>query len=395
MAKGHLICGLDVGTSNVKVLAAVLKPENGKLEIVGQSELANAGMRKGVVIRPDLVSQKIVQAIGLCQEGLERKISQVFVNIGGSHLAFLPGRGLVSVSRADQKISEADIERALQASRNFSLSANQEIIDVIPQEFIIDGQPGVREALGLRGIRLEAKVLCQAVFSPYLKNLTEAVLGSGLEIENIVPSVLASAQAVLNPKEKELGVALCEIGAGTTSLAVFEEGVLLEAAVFPLGSDNITNDIAVVLKTEVEKAEEIKKEFPGFRVKGSKKPKSRSAGFSSKTLSRVIEVRTKELLGVVLKELKRLGRTKLPSGVVLTGGGAKLSGLDELARKEFKLPVRLGLPRALASLDDPAFSTAAGLVLEGVRGAEEEGRLSFFEKGIAGRFKRAMQSFIP
>ena len=261
MIKGHLISGLDIGTHSIKALVVLKNPQEKDLEVVSQAEVENIGMRKGVVIDSNAVSQKIIEAVNICREGLERKIESVVISINGSHLLFLSGRGLVSVSRADQKISEADIERALQASRSISLSTNQEILEVFPQEFIIDGQPGIKEAEGLRGIRLEAKTLCLAVFSPYLKNLSDSVLGADLEIEHILPSIIASAQAVLDQKEKELGVALIEIGAGTTSLAVFEEGNLIDAMVFPLGSNNITNDIAIILKTEIEEAENIKKSY--------------------------------------------------------------------------------------------------------------------------------------
>ncbi|MDP3093160.1 MAG: cell division protein FtsA [bacterium] len=395
MPKGNLISGLDIGTSSVKILLASKNPQSKALEIISQSEVENSGMRKGVVINVIEVSRKIREAVGFCQEGLDKKVNSVVVNINGSHLAFIPSRGLVSVSRADQKISDADVDRALQASRTISLSANQEILETLAQEFVIDGQAGIKEAEGLRGIRLEAKTLCLTAFTPYLKNLTEAVLGADLEIEHVLASIQASSEAVLDQKEKELGVAVIDVGAGTTGLAVFEEGNLISASVFPLGSNNITNDIAIVLKTEIEEAEKIKKEFTGFSSRRVGKKTRAGQEFSQKTLARVIEARTREIFGEISKELKRINKTKLPAGVVLTGGGAKLLGIIDFARKELKLHCRLGLPAGFSpGLEDSSWSAVAGLVLEGAKIYNDEG-LSFSEKGVFKKIKGIFKTFIP
>ncbi|PIP18264.1 MAG: cell division protein FtsA [Parcubacteria group bacterium CG23_combo_of_CG06-09_8_20_14_all_35_6] len=386
MVKGHLIFGLDVGTHSIKALVVLKKPQEKDLEIISQAEIKNIGMRKGVVINSNEVSEKIIEAVSICKQGLDRKIGSVITSINGSHLLFLPGKGLVSVSRADQKISEADIERAFQASRSgVSLSANQEILEVFPQEFIIDGQLGIKDVEGLRGIRLEVKTLCLVAFSLYLKNLSDSVLGADLEIEHILPSVIASSQSVLDQEEKESGVALIEIGAGTTSLAVFEEGNLVDAMVFPIGSNNITNDIAIILKTEIEEAENIKKSFTGFSLKESRK-----------TISKIIEARTKEIFNEVNKELKRAGKTKLPAGIVLTGGGANLSKIVDFAKKELKLHCRLGLPKGFSpEINDPSWSTVCGLVLDGAKTFEGEDNLLFSGKGIFRKIKSIFQIFNP
>lgn len=369
MTKGHLIIGLDIGTSSIKLLMALKNSEEGDLTIVDRIEVENFGMRKGVVIDSGEVAKKIKEAIS----SLGQKILGVVVGINGNHLRFVPSRGLVSVSRADQKISEADIDRAIQASLNLSLSQNEEVLDTISQEFVVDGLSGVKEALGLRGIRLEAKTLCEVVFSPYLNNLEEAALKAGLEINFVMPCILASSQAVLSPEEKEVGVAVIDLGAGTTNLAVFEEGVLLHAAVFPFGASNITNDIAVVLKTEIETAERIKKEL----VEPLRKPKS---DFSPKIVSRVAEARAREILAQVGKELKKIDKTKLPSGVVLVGGGAKLAKISDLVKKELKLACRIGLP---LGIEDPAWATAVGLALENAKSVENFS----FAKGILEKIK--------
>lgn len=398
MTKGHLISGLDIGTNSIKALVALKKPGEKDLEVISQAEVENFGMRKGVVINSSQVSQKIIEVTNLCREGLEKKIESAIININGSHLSFLPGRGLVSVSRADQRISETDVERALLASRSISLSTNEEILETYPQEFIIDSQPGIKEVEGLRGIRLEAKTLCLVAFSPYLKNLSDSVLSADIEIEDILPSAIASAQAVLEQKEKELGVALIEIGGGTTNLAVYEEGNLIYAKVFPLGSNNITKDIAIILKIEIEEAENIKKSFVGFNLRGSgslKETKKLGQEFSKKVISKIIEARTKEIFSEVNKELKKLGKNKLPAGIVLTGGGAKLPKIVDFAKKELKLHCRLGLPKGFSpEIEDPSWSTVCGLVLEGAKmfGVEDSSSVG---KGILKKVKGLLKIFIP
>ncbi len=392
MPKRQLICGLDVGTNTVRALAALKNPGESELQVISQGEAENSGMRKGVVIGVDEVSRNISQAFGACEQDLERKTDSVLLSINGSHLGFVPSRGLVQVSRADQKISESDIDRAFQASRVLSLPANQEILDVFPQEFVIDGQAGIKEALGLRGIKLEAKTLCLTVFSPYLKNLSEAVLKSDLNIEHVIPSVLATSAAVLDKKEKESGVALLEIGGGTTGLAVFEEGDLVHAAVFPIGSNNITNDIAIVLKTEIETAEAIKREFAGLCSRKNIGKSDKKYGFSQKTLTRVIEARTREIFHQANQELKRINKEKLASGVVLAGGGAKLFKIVDFAKKELRLFCRLGEIKGFSpEIQDLNWATAAGLVLEGARIFEEEGSDKWLFKGAKNIFK----VFIP
>lgn len=393
MDKNQLIVGLDIGTSNVKVLAAAKNPKEKDLEVLAQAEVQNEGMRKGVVINISQVAQKIREVLDICRESLGRKIESVVVNINGSHLSFIPSHGLASVSRADQNISESDIERTLQASRSISLASNQEILEVFPQEFIIDGQPGVKEVLGLRGIRLEAKTLCLVAFAPYFKNLSQAILEADIEAENIVPSALAASTAVLTRKEKEVGCLLLEIGAGNTALAVFQEDTLIHSTVFPLGSNNITNDIAIVFRVDLDEAEKIKKDFTGFAARRASN-KERKSKFSQKTLSRVVDARLGEIFGEVAKELKRIDRAKLPAGVILTGGLVKLPGVCDFAKKELKLPCRIGKIKGFSpEIDDPAWAVAAGLVLEGAK--DFDGKEKFGRSGIFSKIKDAVQIFMP
>lgn len=273
MGKTNLICGLDIGSQNIKILVAKRKPEGG--EVFNYQEFPSSGIRRGVIIHPEEVS-RILRENFLNTKREGQKIDSLYLNIGGSHLFSMPSHGTIAVSRADQKISEEDIGRVLQAAQTINLPSNKEIFDVIPQEFIIDGEKGIKEPLGLKGVRLEAEVLVLGGFSPYLKNLTQTVLDSGWQISDMVPSSIASGRACLNEKQKELGVAILDIGAGTCDLAVFEEGDLIHLTVLPMGSANITNDIAIGLKTDIEIAERIKIEFGNCLLKSGQKVAERS-----------------------------------------------------------------------------------------------------------------------
>lgn len=407
MAKGNIIIGLDIGTGTIKALAAFKPQKEENLEVLGIWEEISSGIRKGVVINPAEVTGLIQPVFKKIEKEINKKIDSTYVNVGGCHVFCAPSHGLVSVSRADQKISAEDIERVLQAAQTFSLPSNRQILEIFPKEFIIDGEKGVKEALGMQGVRLEADVLVLGGFSPYLKNLTAAVLNSGLHINDLVFSPVASSRAVLTPREKELGVALLDIGAGTTGLAVFEEGNLIHVAVFPIGSSHITNDIAIGLKTDIGIAERIKLEFGTLSFQGSdKKEKIKLSEeemlvFSRKQLSKIIESRVSEIFREVSKELKKISKhNSLPAGIVLTGGGARLPKIRESAKKEFRLPCRVGLIQGFSlPQDDPRFAAVCGLVLRGADlesgKSEWAGDFSVSRKGFASKVKKIFRIFIP
>jgi len=404
MANTQIITGIDIGTDSIKTLIAQRKKGEKTLELLKTVKSYSFGLRKGVVVDVMEVAKNIRNSVFEAQGKSDKKINSVCVNIGGRHIYFAPSRGLVSVSRADQKISQEDMERVLKAAQAISLPSNYEILNVFPQEFIVDNQGEIREPVGLTGVRLEAKVFLFCVFSPYLKNLTQAVLEAGFQIEDITASPLAAARSVISAREKELGVALVDIGATTTGLAVFEEGKLIHLVVFPIGSANITNDIAIGLRTKIDVAEEIKKQFGCCLIEKEKKSKSRkkitisdnenSLFFSQKLLTGIIEARVCEIFELVNKELKKVSRQQLlPGGLVLTGGGAKLKKIVELAKKESKLPCRIGTPQGINGIDsDTTLSTVAGLVLEELDSEGEEGPPS---QGIKSKIKRFFRIFIP
>jgi len=398
MAK-PLITGLDIGTSKIKVLVAGENKE-GKLELISRVEENSEGIRRGIIINAEKISNFLINLFQKISEETDQKINSVYLNLGGSHLFATPSRGLVSVSRADGKISDEDIQRVLQAARAINLSSNKEIFDAIVKEFIIDGEKGIKEPLSLQGVRLETEVLALGGFSPYLKNTKEAVLNADLEILDMTPSPIAAARAVLSEKQKELGVLLLDIGAGTTGISVFEEGNLLHLAILPIGSANITNDIAIGLKTDVDMAEKIKIEFGSAIFKRKNVRQRIDIGeeepliFYQKFLNKIIQDRISEIFEEVNKELKKIGKEKLlPAGIVLTGGGAKMPKLVELAKEKFHLPSRLGKPKGILGLEeDPSLSTVCGLVL---LGADLEGKTSESREGIGAKIKKVLKIFIP
>lgn len=416
MPRGHIVTGLDIGTNTIKALVA---QKNGdEWDVLALATIPSFGLRRGAVVNVEETAKNIQLLIS----GLERdnniRINSAFVNIGGSHLYCTPSDGIISVSRADKRISEEDVDRVLQATRAINVPSNEDILEVFPKEFIIDDQKGIKKPEGLNGTRLEAKVILLCYFQSYFMNLSKAVLDAKLQINDIIPSPLAAAEAVLTPQQRELGVALIDIGSDTTSLAVFEEGDLIHLAIFPLGSANITKDIAIGLRTEFAVAEDIKKQHGTCFVKNSavKKEtlknharqgkievfdKSSSLTFDQKELVSIIEPRVSEILDLMQKELKKIGRQELlPAGVVLTGGGAKLPYIKELAKEALRLPCEIGTLKGIVGIEqDPALATVLGLVIggAGIDDKDREGMMGVlgFLKKIFSKFKKMFRVFIP
>ncbi len=406
--KGNIVAGLDIGTYSIKALVTQRKGKH--WDVLSYAEIPSFGLRRGAVVNVEDTARNIQLLISGVEKDCGKKINSVFVNIGGSRLYVTPSDGIISVSRADQRISKEDVERVLQATRAINIySKNDEILDVFPREFIVDDQKGIKQPVDLTGIRLEAKVLLLCVFSPYFINLTQSVLNSKLRIHDVIPSPLAAAKAVLTPQQKELGVALIDIGAATTSLAVFEEGELMHLAVFPIGSSNITNDIAIGLKTEPAVAESIKKQHGTCIFAKTEKEKSDSAkkkieifdefsslSFTKKNLVDIIEPRVSEILDLIQKELKKIGRQELlPGGIVLTGGGVKIPKIKELTKQQLKLSCQIGIPKGIEGIqEDPSLATVVGLALEGVDFGDEPGILGL-TKGWSSKLRKMFRLFIP
>jgi cell division protein FtsA len=394
----NLICAIDIGSSKIKIL--VVKKEKEKLEAVFKAEENSEGVKKGIVVDPEKVSKILRNLITLAERNLKEKINSAIVNLGGSHLFSVPTRALVSVSRADQTVSEEDLNRVLQEAKIISAGHNKEIFDLIVRNYILDGERISKEPIGLKGTRLEVEALALGCFTPYLENLKKSLLNCGLEVFELIPSPIACAKAVLTEKQKDLGVCLLDIGAQTTSVSVFEEGNLTFLSVLPMGSQEITNKIAIQMQIDPELAERLKIEFGSCYFKGKNKREKiefeneEPLVFYPRSLARIIREGYSTIFESVLRELKKVSKDKkLPAGIVLTGGGAKVPRILELARFKFKLNCKIGKPRGILNLEeDPAFSTVAGLVLNALELEEEKKELKI---GMLSSIKKFFRIFLP
>ncbi|MFA5061846.1 MAG: cell division protein FtsA [Patescibacteria group bacterium] len=416
----HLISGLDIGSDMVRMAVGQLaEKENGapELQILGAAEYASEGVHKGVISS----IEDVVSSISGCLERAERvvgvPVDTAWVGISGLHILPQSSKGVVAVSKSNSEIAGEDVARALEAARSIATPLNYEVLHVLPCAYTVDGQTGIKDPIGMTGVRLEVDAHIILGASSQIKNLTKAVYRAGIDIEDMVLSILATAEAVVTKRQKELGVAVINLGGSTTSLAVFEEGELLHTAVLPVGSEHITNDVAIGLRTSVDMAERVKLEFgdcvPNLTVKNDEIDlfdvgSSDHELIKKKYLSEIISARVEEILQKVDEELRRIGRSGLlPAGVVFTGGGAKLPGLTEMAKKVLRLPATLGYPINMTSvtdkINDLGFATAIGLVkwgtnMMGAGASRPDGALMRNLKGLGnagGNFKKWIKALIP
>lgn len=377
MAKEQVLVGLDIGTTTIRVVVGKHGLEEKSPSIIGVGEAPASGIRKGVIVDVEEAVSSISQALERAERMTGIPIDHAVVSVGGAHVVSLESHGVIAVSRADGEITESDIIRSVDASQAISIPPNREILHVIPKTFTVDGQMGIKDPMGMSGIRLEVDSQIIEASVPFIKNLTKCIMRVGVEIDDLVLAPLAASSAVLSKRQKELGGALLELGGGTTGLVVFEEGELMHATVLPVGSGHITNDVAIGLRTSIDTAERVKLEY-GIAQKSLLKKdteidlsaidQAEEGKVSRMHVAEIIQARLEEIFSLVNKELKSIGRDgQLPAGVVLTGGGAKLEGVVELAKKELRLPVQVGAPKNISTVidrvDEPAFCTAVGLVL--------------------------------
>ena len=377
MQKQNIVAGIDIGSSSMKTVIAEHIHGEDAMRIIGVSTTPSFGMRRGVIIDATEVSKAIEQSLVAAERMSGAQLVRAAVNIGGAEIGFQQTKGVIAVGRADGEVIEDDIDRVLREAQAVPLPMNDEIVHVIPKKYRLDDHDNIKDPLGMKGVRLEVSALVIQSSSTQMKNIAKCVQQLNIEIEDIVLEPIAAATAVLSKKQKELGVVLVNIGGGTTSLAVYEEGDLLHTAIIPVGSGHITNDIAIGLRTSVDIAEKIKLEYGSAQTEGISKKEgidlsrldSQEDGIVSRYhVAEIIEARMEEIFELVLKELKIIGKAGLlPAGVVLVGGGAKMPHIVELAKDKLKLPVQLGFPKGfggiLDKIDDPSFATVSGLVL--------------------------------
>ncbi|MEX2055134.1 MAG: cell division protein FtsA [Candidatus Andersenbacteria bacterium] len=377
MARTTHLTGIDIGSSTVRVVAVQIEPGSSAPKILGVGAAPMQGMQKGVITDVEEAVAAVSSALDVAERIAGIPIERAYISINGSHISSQNSRGVIAVSRADGEITADDVARVINAAQAISLPSNREILHVLPQNFIVDGQEQIHDPVGMTGVRLEVETHIIEGSAPFIKNITKVVNQAGIHVEDFVFSPLAAARAVLEKRQKDLGVVLIDIGAGTTSLVVYEENALLHTAVLPLGSSHITNDIAIGMRTSIDIAEALKKEQGTALPDTVKKNESVSIKSEGETetesvsrheVANIISDRLEEIFTFVDAELKKINRSGLlPAGVVLTGGGAVLPGVVEMAKKRLRLPAHIGKPQALLGLTDqtanPAFAVPLGLVL--------------------------------
>lgn len=375
-----IICALDMGSSKIKALIA--KKDKNAINLVSKIERDSEGIKRGEVVDLEKTTNILKNLFSELEKEIHHEIDSVFLGYNASSLFPVTSHGLVSVSRADGIISEEDVDRVIKEAQAVKLPSNKEIFEILEKEFIIDGQPGIQNPVGLKGVKLEAKILAAGIFSPSLKNLKDTILNLDIEIANIFSSPLALPAVCLTDSQKDLGVCLLDMGAQTSSLIFLKEGKLFDFSIFPFGASEITKEIAIFLKVDYEMAERIKIEYGNCLFKGKDKKERVEIGgevinVSQKKLSLLIQRVLSEMISEFSKVLKE---RKIPAGLVITGGGAKLEKIADFFKQKTKLPCRIGFP-LFFDLEDPAFSLVAGvLYLASQQESEERGYFSKFKK---------------
>jgi len=403
MARGRarqVIAGLDVGTTKICCVIADAF-SGGGLDIVGIGLSPSRGLRKGVVVNIDSTVEAIKQAVAEAEQMAGIEIATVVAGVAGGHIRGINSRAVVAVSGKHREVSRTDIDRALEAAKTINLGQDREVIHVLPQTFVVDDQDGIKEPLGMSGVRLEVEVHLVTGAVTSVQNVIRSVNRAGLSVQDIVLEPLASAEAVVSAEEKELGILLIDLGGGTTDVALFRDGAVWYTGILPLGGDHISNDIAVGLRTPTGDAEELKKRYGCALTAlvredetidvpsvGGRKPRQ----LSRQILSEIIQPRVEEIFTLVARDLTRAGLQDVASaGVVVTGGTSIMHGVPELAEQVFDLPVRRGLPTGVGGLADvvhsPIYSTAVGLALYGSRGQTGGGLLDAGDGSLADRLR--------
>jgi cell division protein FtsA len=399
-----VIVGLDIGTSKVVALVGEITAD-GSIEVIGLGSQPSRGLKKGVVVNIESTVQSIQRAVEEAELMADCEINAVYAGIAGSHVRSLNSHGVVAIR--DREVTPGDVEHVIDAAKAVAIPADQRILHVLPQEFIIDGQEGIRDPIGMSGVRLEAKVHIVTGADSAAQNIIKCVQRCGLVVEDVVLEQLASSYAVLTDDEKELGVCLVDVGGGTTDIAVFSSGAIRHTAVIPIAGDQVTNDIAVSMRTPTQYAEDIKIRYacalsqlanPDESIEVPSVGDRPARRLARQTLAEIVEPRYEELFNLIREELRRSGFEEvIAAGIVLTGGSARMEGAIELAEEIFHVPVRLGLPGQVKGLSDvvrnPIYSTGVGLLLYARENSAPASRAAALGGNVAGVFERMKSWF--
>jgi cell division protein FtsA len=399
-----VIVGLDIGTSKVVAIVGEVTTD-GSIEVIGLGSQVSRGLKKGVVVNIESTVQSIQRAVEEAELMADCEINAIYAGIAGSHVRSLNSHGVVAIR--DREVTHGDVEHVIDAAKAVAIPADQRILHVLPQEFIIDGQEGIRDPIGMSGVRLEAKVHIVTGADSAAQNIIKCVQRCGLTVEDVVLEQLASSFAVLTDDEKELGVCLVDVGGGTTDIAVFCSGAIRHTAVIPIAGDQVTNDIAVSMRTPTQYAEDIKIRYacalsqlanPDESIEVPSVGDRPARRLARQTLAEVVEPRYEELFNLIREELRRSGfEETIAAGIVLTGGSARMEGAIELAEEIFHVPVRLGLPSQVKGLSDvvrnPIYSTGVGLLLYARENSASATRGAAMGGNVAGLLSR-MKSWV-
>ena len=400
----NLVVGLDIGTSKVVAIVGEIKID-GTMEIIGIGSHPSRGLKKGVVVNIESTVQSIQRAVEEAELMAGCEIHSVYAGIAGSHVRSLNSHGIVAIK--DKEVVQGDVERVIDAAKAVAIPADQKILHVLPQEYIIDSQEGIRDPIGMSGVRLEAKVHIVTGADSAAQNIVKCVQRCGLAVDDIVLEQLASSYAVLTDDEKDLGVCVVDIGGGTTDIAVFGGGAIRHTAVIPIAGDQVTNDIAVSMRTPTQYAEDIKLRYacalaqlanPDESIEVPSVGDRPARRLARQTLAEIVEPRYEELFALIADELRRSGfEESVATGIVLTGGSARMEGAIELAEEIFHVPVRLGLPGHVKGLVDvvrsPIYSTGVGLLLYARENTSPASRATALGGNVAGALDRMKSWF--
>lgn len=415
--RGNAIISLDVGSNNIRAAAAHINNE-GEVQILGVTTGKSLGVRRGSVVDVEEVSKSISAVVEKLENAIDQKVSDIILGIGGTEIKLQKTKGVIAIGRANGTVESEDIERVLESAKSASMPINTEIIHSIPKNYKLDDQSDIRNPLGLKGIRLEADVLMVEDASTHIGNLSKCVGHAGLNVDELAINIIASATVVLDKSQKELGVAIVDIGGGTTSLAIYEEGELTHISVLPIGAGHITNDIAIGLRTSIDVAEKIKLEYGSvFPKEINKREIIELSEIDIKEegtvlryhVAEIIEARLREIFELVNNELKKVGKAGLlPAGVVLIGGGAELPGVVSFAKDILGLPAKTGYPTevtgVLDKIDSPSFSSVIGLLVYSYQTACKNRNHKYMDflptgsinmKKIGGKIKKWTDNFLP
>lgn len=381
MARVRLIASLDVGSSKIRTVVATLEEKNLMPNIIGVGIAPSTGLRKGAVIDVEETINSISSSLEDAERMAGEPVNHVFLGLSGNHIEAISSRGVIAIAHAGNEITEEDVDRVLEAAQTVNIPPNRRILRIVPKSFTVDEQRGIKYPVGMTGIRLEVEALIVTGLAPTIKNVEKCVLQAGADIDDIIPNCIAAPESVLSKKQKELGVAVIDIGSGGTSVTVFEEGAMLHTAMVPVGGENVTNDVAIGLRTSIDTAEKLKIEYGTCLPEDVNDRETIDLGtmskidtqtISKKHLAEIIQARYHEIFLMVKDELAKIHRDgMLPAGAILTGAAVKLPGVSDLARETLNLPVQIGFPQnfegVVDKIDDPAYAGAIGLLLWGVR----------------------------